>query len=309
METRGLKKQLQSGQSGARLYHGNVQNLTQVREILERSWGRPARFSPAVLDGFAAAARPILAEDRLSELDFFEFVAARLDDEAEFEPTRAADLALVFACAHGGPRALARFEHTYGDRLRASLRKMGLSAGDVQAAMQKARAELFVAEPGTAARIAKYSGKGDLGGWLRVTVTRSALKMFRGQRPASLEEERLGAELVARGASDEPELAYMRELYRPVFRRAFSDALGCIDAADRALLKQNLLDRVSIDRLAVMHQVHRATVARRVARAREQLISETRKRFQMEARVTKEECESIFRAFGDAFEITLRKFG
>lgn len=281
-----------------------MEELTLVVEMLGQAWGAEMVPPAETVARFLDEARPMLGQCGLSMEDFAHFMAVRAGSPPKLEVARAADLALAFGCSRGKRPALDAFERAYGERLRGALRKMGLSSSDVEAAMQKARTELFVAPQGGQPKIARYGGQGELGGWLRVTVTRSALKMFRGARPEAIEEERLGAEIVG-GA--EPELAYMRELYRPVFRRAFREALVALGAEERLLLKQNMIDGVSIDRLAELHGVHRATIARRVARSRDLLIDETRKRFQAEARVSPRECESIFRALGDAFDVTLQR--
>lgn len=289
-----------------RVYHGSVEDLTQLVDALARAWGPADAPSNEVARAFLEGCRAHVAESRLVVADFAAFVAVRSGSPPRLEPARAADLAIAFGCTRGAKASIEALERTFGERLRGALRKMGLSQSDVEAAMQKARTELLVAAPGTEPRIARYGGQGELGGWLRVTVTRSALKMFRGARSTSLEEERLGDQLAGAGGGG-PELSYMRELYRPVFRAAFREALAGLETEERMLLKQSMLDGLSIDRLAEMHGVHRATVARRIARAREDLVSGTRKRFQAEARVTPAECESIFRALGDAFEVTLQR--
>ena len=53
------------------------------------------------------------------------------------------------------------------------------------------------------------------------------------------------------------------------FKAAFAEAVG-------ALLKQHLLERLSIDQLGALYRLHRATAARRVARARDALLEGTR---------------------------------
>jgi RNA polymerase sigma-70 factor (ECF subfamily) len=134
------------------------------------------------------------------------------------------------------------------------------------------------------------------------------MKLGRGRgRESSLEEDQLG-ERVA-GDSEDPELEYMKAVYRPRFKEAFREALGELAPNERALLKQSLLDGLSIDALAGLHQVHRATAARWVAAARERLITATRARFQAKVRVDARECDSIFRALGSQLDITLRRLG
>lgn len=107
--------------------------------------------------------------------------------------------------------------------------------------------------------------------------------------------------------ADDPELSYIKATYRAHFRESFRDALSALGPEERTLLKQSLLDGMSIDGLARVYQVHRAAAARRVAAAREHLVALTRERFQGRVKVTAKECESIFRMMGSQLDVTFRR--
>jgi len=57
------------------------------------------------------------------------------------------------------------------------------------------------------------------------------------------------------------------------------DAAAGMSARDRALLRLHLVERASIDDVAAVYRVHRATAARWIQTARETLTSHTRKNF------------------------------
>lgn len=218
---------------------------------------------------------------------------------------RAADGYIACACMRGDRAALVALERRFFPAIEPSLRRLRLDRAALDEAQQKLRRELFVSEDGAPPRIAHYAGRGDLGGWLRVTAVRSALKMLRGRRnDTPFEEEQLAERVPV--AADEPDLAYMKELYRPVFKAAFGEALGSLSPRDQTLLKQHLLDGLSIDQLASVYQVHRATAARWLVAAREALMHGTRERFQVRAKIGSEECDSIMRMIRSQLDVTLR---
>jgi RNA polymerase sigma-70 factor (ECF subfamily) len=220
----------------------------------------------------------------LDETALVRFVAERASCAGDLDVARAGDLALASECARGSAKALAIVEALIRREIAPSVRRLKLGEADVNDALQRTTTDLFVTSPRRPAGITRYDGRGELIGWLRVAAVRSGLKVLRGgRREASLEEEQLGARIAgARG--DEPDLAYLKSLYRPAFQAAFRDALASLPARDRTLLKQSLLDGLSIDALAGLYKVHRATAARWVAKAREELVARTRQLFQAQVR-------------------------
>jgi RNA polymerase sigma-70 factor (ECF subfamily) len=104
---------------------------------------------------------------------------------------------------------------------------------------------------------------------------------------------------------DDPELSYMKELYRQAFRQAFGAALAALEARDKNLLRQHVVDGLTVDELGPLYGVHRATAARWVQRAKEKLLHETRKQFMARARISSRECESVLRLVRSRIDVTL----
>jgi RNA polymerase sigma-70 factor (ECF subfamily) len=115
------------------------------------------------------------------------------------------------------------------------------------------------------------------------------------------------AVLEARSFADDPELAYMKAAYRATFKEVFQEALDSLLPRERLLLKQQLVDGLSIDELGALNQVHRATAARWVAGAREKLLGRTRRTFMMRARISSDECESIMRLVRSQLDVSLQR--
>ena len=234
------------------------------------------------------------------------FIAERAANAGDLDVARAPDWALASECARGSRRALAVAQAKLRRAIAPSVRKLKLCEADVESALQRVATDLFVASPGRPAGITRYDGRGDLTGWLRVAAVRAGLKVIRGgDRHASVELEQLGERLP--GVGGDPDVAYLKALYRPVFQRAFQEAFAALSPRDRTLLKQSLLDGLSIDVLAGLHQIHRATAARWVLAAREDLVARTRKLFQARVQASPEECESLFRLLCSQLELTLRE--
>src|SRR5690606_22833013 len=134
-------------------------------------------------------------------------------------------------------------------------------------------------------RIAGYRGKGRLTSWLRVAAIRIALDLQASRPSAPLADD----DLVER----DPELDYLRERYRDAFREAFTAALDELEGRERTVLRMHLLDGLGIDRIGQLYEVHRATAARWLERARSELFEATRRRLRESLGVSASEFASI----------------
>src|ERR1051325_7399436 len=90
----------------------------------------------------------------------------------DLEEDRVGDVYLAWACAHGDAAALAAFEDRYGRDMVAFAGRAGLPPAFVDDVVQDVRRALFVAKGDEPPRIVQFSGRGDLRGWLRVTIVR-----------------------------------------------------------------------------------------------------------------------------------------
>ncbi len=188
------------------------------------------------------------------------------------------DLALAWACSQGNTQAIVHFERTYFTHATRALRRMKLSdtlADDVLGWM---RFELFARPQG--GLIGTYSGRGDLGSWVRSIAVHEALKRARRQR----------RDVTPEAAADLPvpeaDLVAMRGAYREEFTRALEESFRALSTQQRNLLRQYFLDGLTIDVLARLYKVHRATAARWVAAARTELVERVRTRLVQELKLS-----------------------
>ncbi|MBS2021681.1 MAG: sigma-70 family RNA polymerase sigma factor [Deltaproteobacteria bacterium] len=200
-------------------------------------------------------------------------LSARLGEG--LEPARAAELYLCAACLDGDPEAIAAFDKLLRD-VGAWISRLDSSASFADEVRQTLREKLLVAATDGEPKLGGFSGRGPLGGWLRAASVRTALHLLRA-RGAVVESDGDASEPVGEWVSGaDPELKMLRERYRTECQAALSGALARLTSQQRSLLKLHHLQGLSLDQLAKMNQVHRATLARWLADARRSLLEETR---------------------------------
>jgi RNA polymerase sigma-70 factor (ECF subfamily) len=108
-----------------------------------------------------------------------------------------------------------------------------------------------------------------------------------------------------RQPSVDPRLDDLRRRYRGDFAAAFRAALAALPVRERNLLRQHHMDGLTIDQLAGLYRVHRATAARWVARARTTLSGETRRRLMERLGVATQDADSIIRLVRSQLDLSL----
>lgn len=190
--------------------------------------------------------------------------ALRQAPDAELADLHLGDLYLAAACEAGDRLALLRFDH-----LLQSLRPIAegvVNAGDE--VLQQARVKLVVGD----GRLADYGGRSALTHWLKATVLNLALNLRRAQHPAqSLDDPDLGI-LELPDVAEWADETLSREEARRVLKDALRRAMKQLTRTSRSLLRQHYLDGVTLEGLAGYHGVHRATIARWLAEAKEALL-------------------------------------
>ena len=72
-------------------------------------------------------------------------------------------------------------------------------------------------------------------------------------------------------AALDPEQQLVRNKYGPLFETALRDAVGQLSSRDRNLLRLHYVSGISLDAVARMYHVHRATVVRWLAAIRDEI--------------------------------------
>ncbi len=209
---------------------------------------------------------------RIAEEELAAALAALPESVHALSDEAVAELALALACARGEAPALALFEGEYFRGAEAALASMKLDADVRDEVRQEVRRKLLVAEGGVP-KIVGYAGRGTLHGLVKVVATRTALSLLRRRGVESPGDEAL---LDVEGEAD-PELSFLKAHYRAAFRAAFEEAVHALAPRERNLLRLHFLRNVTLEALAAMYGVHRATIVRQLAKIRDELDRLTRK--------------------------------
>lgn len=238
-------------------------------------------------------------------------IVVRAADPASSGELHVKDLWLAHACAlpEASRAALEAFETRYGSLFEASLRRFRFDASTAEEIAQAVRERLFVAHDGRPPKLHEYSGKGPLSAWLRAVIVRAALDFVRkkgdpaapGRRTENAEE---ALAQVAGGLGD-PELEHLLARYREPFKEAFQTALRALPERELRVLRFAVVDGLNIDAIGQIHGVHRATVARWIAAAREALVLGTRKNLAARFPLTSAEFDSITRLCRSQVDVSL----
>lgn len=192
---------------------------------------------------------------------------------AAFVTLRARELLLMYACVHGDPRALAEFERRYLPHVARTLRRMKWTPLAIDDAQSVLRERLFFPGGGGRALALGYSGRGELGRWLRSVAVRDAFKeRARERRHVDLDGH---TDALATENDPEQDLALHRE--GATFAAALLRALAALPLRERKLLFRHYYDGMSLEDMARRHRVHRATTARWLAEARESVLKTMRR--------------------------------
>ena len=258
------------------------------------------------LQALVAAGRAAWPEIAIKASAFVQYLADRLDFhgdlEAALQAVRAKDLYLACGCARGDARAIAAFERTQLARIPTFLARLDPSRDLADDVAQEVRKELLV--PGNAsAGIDVYSGRGDLGSWLRVVSIRTAQRLRRRRNlPAGLGPGR--AEQPWRDA--DPERDYLKLRYGAAYEEAFHAALASLSSRERLCLRLHYADGLDIGRIGTLYRIHRSTVARRLAEYRRKLRESTQERLRKQLKLTDSEYESVLSLVRSQMVVSLR---
>jgi RNA polymerase sigma-70 factor (ECF subfamily) len=212
------------------------------------------------------------------------------------------DVYLAIAAADGDPAAVAACDELCAREIAlatARLRATQTQADDVRSELRRL---LFTSDEGRTASVVSFTGRGDLRGFTRVIAARTLAKRMRlDRREVELEDEMID---VLTPAID-PEVAFLREQYRSDVDTVFRAAISTLPERSRAVLRYHLLDGWSIDEIGALYHVHRATAARWVTSAREELGAQIRTALAERLAISESQVDSIVALVTSRIEISL----
>jgi RNA polymerase sigma-70 factor (ECF subfamily) len=195
--------------------------------------------------------------------------ALRAQREFVLAEVFAADLYLARAVLQGDAVALARFEQLHLEPLRGHLHRSARDAVAVDEALQVLRTQLLLPP---ARKLERFTGQAPLDVWLRVVARRELLTLARREQRTARGVPTLTASQQGWQLDLGPEQTMLRARHRALFEEVLREAFERLAPEDRQLLRWHAKEGLSIDTIAPMLGVHRATVARMVSRVRQAIL-------------------------------------
>jgi RNA polymerase sigma-70 factor (ECF subfamily) len=223
-----------------------------VDEIYQNSRGAEFGLTRAQFDSvLGEIARKYLPAD-----------AAHHDLRELYASLRAEELALARACAAGHERAWEVFLTRYRAKLYDIAGYITKESSTARELADSIYAELYgtaTRDGQRASKLASYTGRGSLEGWLRTVMVQEHVNRYRRQRRlVSLDEEtEEGTQFATR--ESEPVIAV-----DPRVEAAIDEVLAALPAEDRFVLASYFLDERTLADIARTLGVHESTVSRKV---------------------------------------------
>jgi RNA polymerase sigma-70 factor (ECF subfamily) len=195
---------------------------------------------------------------------------------------RADDLCLIIACEKGDEKAWEYLVANFDSTVKSAARKISANNDDAEDLASSIWAELYGlrqdAEGNKKSKLAYYSGRGSLAGWLRAVVSQLAVDEYRKQsRFVQVEENREFENLAEESSNnsdnhnvihhaDNPEDLLTNEQTSRDVALALKEAVAALDAEDRLVMKLYYFDDLRLKEIAAMFGYHEATASRKLVR-------------------------------------------
>jgi RNA polymerase sigma-70 factor (ECF subfamily) len=253
-----------------------------------------------------AAARAAWPTIAVPDAIFAAFLAVRVSDAADLRAALrtlpAGDLYLACACAGGDPIAHAAFDGLLTE-VDAAAGPIRAPADTVDEVKQMLRAQLLLPREGRPPAIGGYAGRGSLRGWLRITATRELVRQIKKMlRDVPLEQA-----ILDQPGDKDPALERLKEQYRAEFSAALGLALADLEPRERTLFRMQLIDQLGIDEIGAVYNVHRATAARWLVKARGALVAATQRHLAARLRLDDDEVTSVIRMIQSRLDVSVER--
>lgn len=212
--------------------------------------------------------------------------AANQEIKEFIDEIRADDLCLIIACERGDETAWEHLVADFDSTVKSAARKMSSNQEDAEDLASSIWAELYGlrtdADGNKKSKLAYYSGRGSLGGWLRAVVSQLAIDQFRKQkRLVQIEEDREFDNLASEAAgsdnhhfatqSENPEDLFSEKQTRSDVSEALTAAIAALEAEDRVILKLYYFDDLKLKDIAATFGYHEATASRKLTRVQAEI--------------------------------------
>jgi RNA polymerase sigma-70 factor len=200
---------------------------------------------------------------------------------------QATDLCLIIACEFGDENAWSELVERFSPVVRSAARSASSNEDAAEDLTQSIWAELYGLRIGKdgkpSSKLAYYSGRGSLAGWLRAVVAQLAVDTYRRQsRLVQTEEDadldrlasdlpKIHGEAVIASNMQNPEQVISNRFAESDMQTALSRAIKELAADDRLLVKLYYFDNLRLREAGSVLGVHEATASRRLTRVHSDL--------------------------------------
>lgn len=218
------------------------------------------------------------------------------------ETLKGADLYLAVACIDGDERAIQTVNALLAREVKFAAAKTTATKEQIEDVTATVARQLFVDEPERPSALRTYSARGSLESYLHVIAKRELVRVVNsGRREVGVDESMIDY-MVPRS---DPEISMLRERYRHDVDEALEAAMTALEQRDRALLRYAFVDGLNVDAIGKLYDVHRATAARWIAAAREQLAKNIRTALAARLKISVSEVDSIVRLVQSRIDVSL----
>jgi RNA polymerase sigma-70 factor len=209
------------------------------------------------------------------------------DITAFVDEIHADDLCLIVACEQNDVTAWEDLVAAYDPVVRSAARKATSNAEDADELASSIWAELYGLrqdeEGGRKSKLAYYSGRGSLAGWLRAIISQMAVDRFRKRsRMVQIEEAREFENLAEESSNnsnnkhivshaEDPEEIYSEQRTADDVAEALRAAVASLEAEDRLILKMYYFDDLKLKDIAAVFGYHEATASRKLVRVQNEI--------------------------------------
>jgi RNA polymerase sigma-70 factor (ECF subfamily) len=247
--------------------------------------------------------------------------ATAADISSFIDAIQADDLCLIIACEQNDESAWSDLVERFTTTVRSAARSASANEDAAEDLAQSIWAELYGLrgdkDGKRSSKLAYYSGRGSLAGWLRAVVAQLAVDTYRKQsRLVQTEEDtdldRLARELpmadgntAAASTLVNPEHVIANRLAGSDMKVALNRAVNELAAEDRLLVKLYYFDGLRLREAGVVLGVHEATASRRLMRIHADLKKRVSQILVKESGWTESETERSFSEIGQYLDSDL----
>jgi RNA polymerase sigma-70 factor (ECF subfamily) len=207
--------------------------------------------------------------------------ASGVDVKEFVDGLNADDLCLIIACEKNDETAWSELVAKFDQTVKSAARKVSNNAEDADDLAGSIWAELYglKEKDGKAkGKLAYYSGRGSLAGWLRAVVSQLAIDQYRkDSKFVQIEEDREFENLANQSAENSenskivahtanPEEVFAEQETRRNITQALNSAIAKLEAEDRLLLKLYYFNDLKLKDIGATLGFHEATASRKIVR-------------------------------------------